>query len=68
MNQQLADKIGLPIDQIIGKNDFDIFQKPLATLFRKDDEQVLNSKQPIKNKVELIPSQIGQVDWAVQKL
>jgi len=65
INQQLADKLGLEEDQILGKTDYDFFPKSMADAFRKDDEKMLQDLKPITNKVELVPSNHGQVDWSI---
>jgi AraC-like DNA-binding protein len=65
LNQNLIEKIGLPEAEIIGKTDFDLFPKSMANAFYKDDQLILKTKQPILNKVELVPSNLGQADWSL---
>jgi PAS domain S-box-containing protein len=42
-NQVFARTVGKPIEQIIGKTDFDLFPQALATKYREDDAQVISS-------------------------
>ena len=65
INQQLARKLNLPEDEIIGKTDYDFLPVSMADAFRKDDEAILETKKPIINKVELVPSNHGLVDWSI---
>jgi len=65
INQHLADKMELSEEAIIGKNDHDFFPKSMADAFLKDDLQIIETKQAILNKVELVPSSKGQADWAL---
>jgi PAS domain S-box-containing protein len=43
VNEFFCRTIGKPMDQIIGKTDFDLFPAELAIKFRHDDEQVIAS-------------------------
>ena len=42
-NELFAKDAGLPIDEIVGKNDFDLTWKKHATLYRNDDKKVTES-------------------------
>lgn len=46
-NQALADDLGLPIEDIIGKRDIDLVPPELAELYVMADRQVMESKTPI---------------------
>ncbi|MBA4452071.1 MAG: PAS domain-containing protein [Nitrosopumilaceae archaeon] len=52
-NQNFADAINLPKDQIIGKTDFDFFEKDIAEKYRSDDKRVLDSGK-IENIEEIL--------------
>lgn len=52
-------------EQIIGKNDFDLFPARLAENFRRDDEEILRTGQPKLNIVELFFTDQGLPDWFV---
>ena len=51
------------IDQLIGKEDYDLSWKELAELYRADDRQVLQSRQPKINYEEPLPPQDGEDHW-----
>jgi PAS domain S-box-containing protein len=42
-NQRFCQSLGKPLDEIIGKTDFDFYPKELATKFQKDDREVIRS-------------------------
>ncbi|MGJ8655608.1 MAG: AraC family transcriptional regulator [Akkermansiaceae bacterium] len=65
LNQTLVEKLGLPEEEILGKTDYDLLPKSMADAFYKDDQYILNTKKPILNKVELVPSSRGQADWSL---
>jgi PAS domain S-box-containing protein len=44
-NQRLCEMVGLSLDQLLGKTDFDFFPKELAERDRRGDEQVIASGQ-----------------------
>lgn len=63
-NKLLAEHMGFDTtEELIGKNDFDIFPHELANQYRKDDMEVMKSKQPKYNIVELFPNYIGDLSW-----
>ena len=51
------------IDQLIGREDYDLSWKELAELYRADDGQVLQSGQPKVNYEEPLPPQDGEDRW-----
>ncbi|MFO1478008.1 MAG: SpoIIE family protein phosphatase [Verrucomicrobiota bacterium] len=44
-NQQFCKSLGLPLEKIVGKTDFDFFPAPLAEKYRQDDRNVLETGQ-----------------------
>ena len=50
-------------DELLGKNDFDLFPESLAKKFRMDDETVIKSGQPLVELVELFLNQQGIPAW-----
>jgi sigma-B regulation protein RsbU (phosphoserine phosphatase) len=44
-NQQFCRGLGLPLEEIVGKTDFDFFPAPLAEKYRQDDARVLETGQ-----------------------
>jgi AraC-like DNA-binding protein len=52
-------------DQIMGKDDFDLFPRRLAENFRRDDEEIFRSGQAKLNIVELFFNSQGIPDWFI---
>tara|TARA_B100001093_G_scaffold187169_1_gene179783 strand:- start:771 stop:1526 length:756 start_codon:yes stop_codon:yes gene_type:complete len=50
-------------DELLGKDDFELFPEPLAKKFRIDDETVIKSRQPLIRLVELFLNQQGIPAW-----
>ncbi len=48
---------------IIGKTDYDYSPDFLSDAFYKDDQFVMRTKESIRNKIELVPSPDGSLDW-----
>ena len=57
-------RLGLSCEsEVVGKEDFELFPKPLAEKFRHDDETLLKTGKPLPSMVELFLSQQGLPDW-----
>jgi AraC-like DNA-binding protein len=52
-------------DDIVGKNDFDLFPERLAENYRRIDEEVLTTAKPKLNVVELFFNRQGIPDWFI---
>lgn len=50
---------------IIGKTDFDYFPHDRAEMYIEDDREVMRTKQPIINKVELAPEPDDSIAWFI---
>ena len=50
-------------EEVIGKDDYQLFPERLAEKFRSDDEAVIQSKQPKLKIVELFFNRQGLPDW-----
>jgi len=50
---------------IIGKSEYDFFPKKIADPIHEDDVMVMEHRQPIIDRMELIVSQQGMVIWAL---
>ncbi len=46
-NTRFCNEIGRPLDQIVGKTDFDFFPPDLAARYRRDDQEVIRTGQPL---------------------
>jgi len=65
-NRFFYERLDLKSDEDwIGKDDFQLFPEPLAAKFRKDDEVVMKTGQPMVNLVELFLNRQGLPDWYV---
>ena len=54
-NQQFCKTLGRPLEQIVGKTDFDFFPKELAEKYQHDDRQVIETRQPYETVEEHQP-------------
>lgn len=52
-------------EEIIGRDDFELFPARLAESFRRDDEEVMQAGEPRLNIVELFFTEQGIPDWFV---
>lgn len=50
-------------DQLLGLTDHDLYPPSIASGFRSDDLQVMQTGDAIENKSELLPSITGGVEW-----
>jgi AraC-like DNA-binding protein len=50
-------------NQLIGLTDHDLYPPSMASVFRSDDVQVMQTEEAIENKSELVPSITGGVEW-----
>jgi AraC-like DNA-binding protein len=63
-SQSFAETLGEDsITPMIGKTDFDYSPDFLADTFYADDQAVIQTGQAIFNKIELVPSADGSLDW-----
>lgn len=51
------------IDSMLGKTDHDYSPDFLADAFYADDQKVMSTGEGIYNKIELVPSEDGALDW-----
>ncbi|WP_269539007.1 AraC family transcriptional regulator [Cerasicoccus fimbriatus] len=63
LNQAFADRVKLPQADIIGKTDAELYFPELARVFMADDQQVMQTGQAIRRKVELLTNRWGGVEW-----
>ncbi|GEP42684.1 AraC family transcriptional regulator [Brevifollis gellanilyticus] len=52
-------------NELVGKEDFDLFPRRLAESFRRDDEEILRTGEPKLNIVELFFNPQGIPDWFI---
>ena len=53
------------LSDIIGKTDFDFSPRTLAMKFVDDDRRVMETGEPISNKVEMVPNADGSISWHI---
>ena len=65
LNKRLADALELEDKKsILGLTDHDCLPRHLADNYRKDDLRVIQTGEPLVNKVELVSRGKGLVDWS----
>jgi two-component system sensor histidine kinase/response regulator len=47
-NSRFCATVGKPLDQVIGRTDFDLFPRDLAKKYQSDDQALLESRQPFE--------------------
>jgi PAS domain S-box-containing protein len=57
--------IGRPAEEIIGKTDYDLFERELANHYVADDDTVLKKGQAILWREEYVPGENGEKRWIV---
>ena len=52
--------------EVLGKSDFDIFEPNIAEKFYRDEQNIINTGQPLINKEELLPNPVsGNHHWVL---
>lgn len=65
-NQRFLEHCGFAsIDKVQGKFDYDIFPYYMAQKFSSDDRQVVATRQPLLDLIELFPKRDGLPEWFV---
>ena len=65
-NRHFIESLGCKTEEeLIGKEDFDLFPARLAENFRRDDEEILRTGEPRLNIVELFFNRQGIPDWFI---
>lgn len=63
-NPTFYQRLGLKShEELLGKNDFELFPEPLAKKFRKDDEWIVRNSKPMTGLVELFLNLQGIPAW-----
>lgn len=63
VNAEMARVFGAAVTDVIGQTDADFLPSYIAESYRKDDLQLFKSGKPIRDRVELVTSPAGIVDW-----
>jgi len=65
ISRTLAQRVGLTdAEQAVGKTDFDFFPPEKAQEFFQDEQKILQTGQPLINKIEMQTRPDGTVNWA----
>jgi len=64
VNKAFAEMVNVPIDQLAGKDAYDLFPKEQAKKFHSDDKKVMTSGRPITNLEEKFTDAEGKTRWA----
>lgn len=63
-NKALLRKLGMQSEEeIIGRNDYDCFDRAIADKYREEDRQVFESGEAVTNRVWLVPNASGVMEW-----
>ncbi|MGA3284516.1 MAG: PAS domain-containing protein [Verrucomicrobiota bacterium] len=64
-NRAVAKRVGVEdLKQVIGKTDFDFYPSEKAEEFRKDDQRIMQSGEPLLNKTEQVIKPNGEITWS----
>ena len=66
-NQRFCQTLGKPLEEIIGKTDFDFFPPELAAKYQQDDRRVIEEGKPFETIEEHIPPGGGKLYVEVSK-
>ena len=66
LNPEMARVFGASdVREVVGRTDADFLPSYIAESYRNDDRQLFKTGQPIRNRVELVTSPAGIVDWII---
>ncbi|MBN2263606.1 MAG: PAS domain-containing protein, partial [Prolixibacteraceae bacterium] len=63
VNQTEIKYIGKPIEAIIDKTDFEVYEKEYAEKYWADDSEVINNQTIITDRQEPVPDSTGNIRW-----
>jgi PAS domain S-box-containing protein len=65
-NPALVKALGLQREsELLGRTDYDFFERNLANRYRVEDQEVMKSGQPVTNRVWFVPGRDGHLHWYV---
>jgi len=62
-NHAFCDLVHAGPEGFSGKTDADLFPSEIAAVFLRDDQKVVQTAEPIMNKMELITRRAGGIEW-----
>jgi PAS domain S-box-containing protein len=64
INKLLRDYFGMASEnEIIGKTDFEVLRYDLAEKYKVDDDGIMETGEPLRNKLELVGDGKGNIQW-----
>jgi PAS domain S-box-containing protein len=65
-NRAFVERCGYPsLEKLTGRTDAEIFPPHMAAKYREDDLEVMRTKRPMLQIVELFPSRHGEPEWFI---
>ncbi len=64
-NEALCDMLGVSKEEIKGKNDYDLFPEEFAESYQTDDRKVIETGQPVTDRIEKLPVEDGNINWVL---
>jgi PAS domain S-box-containing protein len=65
-NRAFVERCGYPsLEKLAGRTDAEIFPPHMAAKYREDDLEVMRTKKPMLQIVELFPSRQGEPEWFI---
>ena len=63
-NRALLDRLGVEDEEeMIGRDDYAYFDRSVADHYREEDEEVFKTRDPVTNRVWLVPNANGALTW-----
>ncbi|MAS91750.1 MAG: hypothetical protein CMO55_01025 [Verrucomicrobiales bacterium] len=63
-NVALIERLGLPNrEAIVGTTDFDRYPREIATVLLSSDQEALETKSPVVDRLEVLYNQVGILEW-----
>ena len=65
VNSGFCDRVGLPVERVLGLRVTDLFAREMAASYARQDEEVLRTGAPLRGHLELIVRADGSLGWYV---
>lgn len=62
-NRAYAQLLNRTPEDLVGETDESLFPPTMATFFRRDDETVIRTAEPLQNKLEIVTRPAGGIEW-----
>ncbi len=62
-NESLCNMLGVSKEEIEGKDDYDFFPEEYAEEYQSDDRKVVETGEPVTNRIEKLPKDNGDLRW-----